>query len=231
MPNFITDDARSLANRALRKAFSTMAKLFPWGDDARAARQGQKGQSGSEFCLALGRIAHAEHLKIFQTALEHIHQPVVAAGIGGNQQKAGVENVVAGIENDAFHYLVILKLDAHPQAGHHRRVVVKVQRVVGVVAVEGPDQEDGLGAFQVAVLRLAGIVQIQAEGSQLAARAAKKLFDGLGPGGFRNSLDGSIAILNDNPLAGGGSASRCGLCQAGLCGAMLYCFILYSKAL
>jgi hypothetical protein len=89
-------------------------------------------------------VAHAEDMKVLEAALEDIDQLVVSVRIGRAKKEACLENEIARIADDSFDHLAIVKVDAHPEAGHDRSVFVEVESSVAKIAVEGFDEEDCL---------------------------------------------------------------------------------------
>ena len=65
-----------------------------------------------------------------ELVLAHIHQPVVAIGVGGKQKEAWIHKIAKRVADDPFHDFAIDKLQPHPDPIDDRRAIVKVEMLV-----------------------------------------------------------------------------------------------------
>lgn len=87
--------------------------------------------------------------------------------------------MVAGVADDAFDDLAVVEVDADPEALHDGGVFVEVEGAVAQVAVEGLDEEDGLGVFGGDVFDLLGVEQLERDRVQgILGVVAQELLDG-----------------------------------------------------
>src|ERR1035438_5569956 len=82
-------------------------------------------------------LAHSKDTMVDQPALQHVNEPVVAAGVGWQQEESGVDQIANGVEYDSLHDFAIEELEAHPDAMDDRRPGVEVE-------IGGIDRERGV---------------------------------------------------------------------------------------
>lgn len=164
--------------------------------------RGGGGLGGGE---AFRGVAHAEDVEVFEAGFEDIDELVVAVGVGGHEEEAVFEDVVAGVADDAFDDLAVVEVDAHPEALHDGGVFVEVEGAVAQVAVEGLDEEDGLGVFGGDVFDLVGVEQLERDRVQgILGVVAQELFDGAEFADVDGAFDRVVLVPDDDLVLGWG---------------------------
>lgn len=82
-----------------------------------------------------------------EPALAHVDEPVIAFGIGWQQEEAGIDEIADRVINNAFHYFAIEELQPHPYSMDDGRAGVEVETLVMRVSVKAVDIKDSLDLF------------------------------------------------------------------------------------
>jgi len=82
-----------------------------------------------------------------ELALAHIHQPVIAFGVGGKQKEAWIDKIAKRVADDPLHDFAIEKLQAHPYPFDDGRAVMKVEMLVIRVSLKTVYIEHCLNIF------------------------------------------------------------------------------------
>jgi len=148
-------------------------------------------------------VAEAEDAEVLETAFEDVDEFVVAVGVGGGHEEAGAEDVVVGVGDDAFDGFAVVEEDADPEALHDGCVLVEVESAVAEVAVEGHDEEDGLGVGGGDLLDLSGFDGGEANRVEgVLGVVAEELIDGADFAGGGEAADGMILEADDDFIGG-----------------------------
>jgi hypothetical protein len=105
-------------------------------------------------------------MEVLESALENIDQRIVSVRIGRPQEEARLEHKVPRITDNSFDHLSVVEIDAHPQPRHDGSMLVKVKSPVAKIAIEGLDEEDGLGIAGRNILYGVRVKQLQPYGVQ-----------------------------------------------------------------
>ncbi len=155
-----------------------------------------------------GGVSEAEDVEVLEATFENVDELVVAVGVGGRHKEAGAEDVVVGVRDDALDGFAIVEEDANPEPLHDGGVLMEVERAMAEVAIEGHDEEDGLGVGGGDLLDLTGIREGEADGIEGMLRVvAEELLDGAEFAGLSEAADG-VVLKADDDLIGGGRGCR-----------------------
>ncbi len=106
-------------------------------------------------------VSHAQDVEVLQPVLQHIDQLIVAVRVRGHHEEAMLQNEVTAVTDDPFNDLVVLKRDPDPQSRDDGSMLMKVQRAVLQISIEGLDEKNCLGVLCGNVSHLFGVHQLQ----------------------------------------------------------------------
>jgi hypothetical protein len=177
-------------------------------------------------------------VEVLETTLENIDERVISIWIGGSQEEARLEHEVPGVADNAFDHLPVVEVDAHPEARHDGRMLVKVKSPVAQIPIEGLDEEDRLRILGGDILHDVRVQKLQPDRVQgIDGIVAEKLFNRTKLLGFRETANCMVFIADDDTIRVGrfffgDLGSGLGLYDAWLFrGDRSYCLILYRSAL
>ena len=117
--------------------------------------------------------------------------------------------MVTGVADEALDLFLVLKADADPEAGLDGGVLMKVQGFMVGIAIEGADEEDGLGVRDGNIFHLTGVDHGEADAVERVLRiVGEKLLDRaefIRAGIAANSV---IDEADDNFIASRGDGSQ-----------------------
>ena len=87
-------------------------------------------------------------MKILETALQHVNQPIVSVRVSRHQKEAVAKHKVSCIADQALDHLVVVEIHANPKPRSYRGILMKVQSLVTFITVEGLDEEHSLGILR-----------------------------------------------------------------------------------
>jgi hypothetical protein len=149
-----------------------LASKYPLRSNFRSLQFVARSHLGFDRDLCV--VSHAQDMEVLEAVLEHVDQLIVAVRVGRHHEEAMFQYEVAAITDNALDDLVVLKTNAHPQAGDDGGMLVKVQCTMLQIAIEGLDEEDCLRVLRRHVRDLFGVDELQPDGIQRLLRVTSQ---------------------------------------------------------